>query len=515
MKEVKEKRYAGPFKKPPFQNYVQSPIGLVPKADNKTRLIFHLSYDFGDVEQQKSVNHHIPDHICTVKYNDLDCAVCNFLRTLEQYGHLTDTLYYCKTDASSAFRVLPVKVSQRFLLVMKMRHPEMQEVLYFIDKCLPFDSSISCALYQAFSNALKHIAEWRIIIIMKIQPALTNYLDDFLFVAISIVLCNGMMQQFLWVCTQLNCPISAEKTVWATPILTFLGVLFNGRTLTLSVPEDKKVNALSLINYATSKKKVTVKFIQKLTGTLNFLNRVIVPGRAFTRGMYSHLKLRDSKGKMLKQFHHVTLNKEFLLDCKVWKQFLLQVGEQNQGLCRPFVDFYGKFHNARTVPFYSDVSKAESLGMGAVYENDWFAKNWPNHFIAKYNPSIEFLELYALTVAMIVWGGNPELRDRKIIIYCDNESVLHMVNNAVSSCLQCRKLLCILTLNSIKYNRMLRVRHVRSEDNILADSLSRGQMSRFWRNAPLSMNKKPSSLLHTIWPPQKIWLDHDNYLNSF
>ena len=40
MKEVELGRYAGPFKKPPFDNYIQSPIGLVPKAGNKTRLIF-------------------------------------------------------------------------------------------------------------------------------------------------------------------------------------------------------------------------------------------------------------------------------------------------------------------------------------------------------------------------------------------------------------------------------------------------------------------------------------------
>ena len=42
MKEVKEHRYAGPFEQIKFQNYVQSPIGLVPKAGNKTRLIFHV-----------------------------------------------------------------------------------------------------------------------------------------------------------------------------------------------------------------------------------------------------------------------------------------------------------------------------------------------------------------------------------------------------------------------------------------------------------------------------------------
>ena len=45
MTEVELGRYAGPFHEPPFESYVQSPIGLVPKDKGlKTRLIFHLSY---------------------------------------------------------------------------------------------------------------------------------------------------------------------------------------------------------------------------------------------------------------------------------------------------------------------------------------------------------------------------------------------------------------------------------------------------------------------------------------
>ena len=51
MNEVKEGRYAGPFDEIPYKNFIQSPIGLVPKAGNKTRLIFHLSYEFKDVSR--------------------------------------------------------------------------------------------------------------------------------------------------------------------------------------------------------------------------------------------------------------------------------------------------------------------------------------------------------------------------------------------------------------------------------------------------------------------------------
>ena len=45
IKEVQLKRFAGPLEEIPWNHYVQSPIGLVPKSNGDTRLIFHLSYD--------------------------------------------------------------------------------------------------------------------------------------------------------------------------------------------------------------------------------------------------------------------------------------------------------------------------------------------------------------------------------------------------------------------------------------------------------------------------------------
>ena len=73
MKEVKEKRYAGPFEQIPFDNYIQSPIGLVPKDGGKdTRLIFHLSYPR---DGSSSVNANTPTELCLVKYPDFNEAI--------------------------------------------------------------------------------------------------------------------------------------------------------------------------------------------------------------------------------------------------------------------------------------------------------------------------------------------------------------------------------------------------------------------------------------------------------
>ena len=83
MKEVKLKRVAGPFNNIPFESYIQSPIGLVPKAKDQTRLIFHLSYDC-QRDQLGSLNHFMPRELCSVKYKDIDYAIQAYLRVCNQ-----------------------------------------------------------------------------------------------------------------------------------------------------------------------------------------------------------------------------------------------------------------------------------------------------------------------------------------------------------------------------------------------------------------------------------------------
>ena len=68
MKEVKEKRYAGPFKEIPFDNYIQSPKD----GGKDTRLIFHLSYPRGAAT---SVNANTPVDLCSVQYPDFNLAI--------------------------------------------------------------------------------------------------------------------------------------------------------------------------------------------------------------------------------------------------------------------------------------------------------------------------------------------------------------------------------------------------------------------------------------------------------
>ena len=265
MKEVWEKREAGPYDSIPFENYMQSLIGLVPKAGDKTRLIFHLSYNFSDQEEDDSLNYFMPKELCTMHYNDLDYAVSCCLEACDKLHGLMDSLtddpiYFAKTDLRSTFRMLPVSHQDWPWLIFKVEHPITGRVAYFIDKCLPFGASISCSLFQCFSNTLKHIVEK-----LTGKPhSITNYLDDFLFTDISHDGCNSLVRTFLAICNRIHLPVTDDKTEWASMQIVFLGILLDGRRFMLAIPLDKREKALTMLKYLIEKQKATVKQLQNL-----------------------------------------------------------------------------------------------------------------------------------------------------------------------------------------------------------------------------------------------------------
>ena len=155
--------------------------------------------------------------------------------------------------------------------------------------------------------------------------------------------------------------------------------------------------------------------------------------------------------------------------------------------------------------------------MGAVLNNNWIMQQWPSTFIRLHDPSIEFLELYALAIALLRWRREPCLMNARVVIFCNNESVVYMANKLASNCPQCMKLLRIIALESITCNRKVIVKHIKSEDNVLSNSLSRLNLKRFWRYAPVSMNRYRDDIkeIDCMWPMQKLWQSDHEYLPTF
>ena len=158
LKDLEAGRIRGPFPRPPFREFVCSPLGIVPKkVPSEFRLIQHLSYPCGS-----SVNDYIPERTSSVRYASISDAI----RVLKQLGA---GCFMVKTDIKSAFRIIPIHPSDFPLLGMKWDNQ------FYYDVCLPMGLSSSCAIFEAFSSSLGWLSVHRFG-----TSGVLHILDDFL-----------------------------------------------------------------------------------------------------------------------------------------------------------------------------------------------------------------------------------------------------------------------------------------------------------------------------------------------
>ena len=235
-----------------------------------------------------------------------------------------------------------------------------------------------------------------------------------------------------------------------------------------------------------------MKKIQQLCGYLNFLCRCIVPGRAFTRSFYYYTSPN------MKPHYHVNVNSVMKQDLAVWESFL----DSPTVYARPFIDF-SEVLQADTLDWYTDASGV--VGFGGYHMQEWFQQEWSQEFLLQ-NPSIEFQELFAVTVSILLWGHL--YCNKRIRLHCDNESVCNMLNKSTSGCKKCMYLIRIIVAHSLDLNLRIFGKHVTTKLNYLADALSRFQMRRFWRDVKKEgrlMSEVSLKIPESVWPIDKVW----------
>lgn len=496
MLEVQAKRYAGPFKnieEIPFPGdgtatgWIQAPCGLVPKSGNKTRLINHHSYPHG-----RSLNDGIDDAHAKVVYQDFQDAIKIATSLLE--SNPDAPIFFSKCDGKNAFRVLSLAPFDRRWQVLKAVNPLTGEEVFFVDLCISFGNRASCFLYENFSKAIAHIYTAR----TGVKGV--SYLDDALQVGVGRDQTNRYLAVFLDICSQINMPISEEKTVFATQIIIFLGMIINAVTKTVEIPDEKVIKAMNQIQSFLDAKKVTVLQVQQITGLLNFFCRAIVPGRAFTRRLYAAYV-----GNTTRPHHHVRVTNEMKLDLTMWNCFLTQ----DKRVYRRFVDFDSHVRFSR-FPIFSDAAKAVNLGYSTCFlkfdtkEALYCFDRWNAAFLELFNPSVQFLELLPLAIGVVLFA--PYLVDSRVQIHCDNQAVVQMVNNGASSCKHCMLLIRRITLCCLQNNISLEVVYISSEDNFLADFLSRNKEDKFLERLPEGLLPVKMATPSEFLPFEKFYL---------
>ena len=110
----------------------------------------------------------------------------------------------------------------------------------------------------------------------------------------------------------------------------------------------------------------TIHQLQSLIGTLQFVLKVVAPGRIFLQRMINLTRGVPSR------FHHVCLNKEFFWDLSMWRVFLTSWNRHSL-----FLDSF--LTAAPDLELYTDA--ASTVGFGGYFNGKWFQGRWPHHLL--------------------------------------------------------------------------------------------------------------------------------------
>ncbi len=231
----------------------------------------------------------------------------------------------------------------------------------------------------------------------------------------------------------------------------------------LSIPRDKVNKALDLIDLYLTKKSITLRQLQSITGLLAFFTRALPGGRTFIRRLYNlTIGVQDPS-------HHIRLKAPARADLKMWQVFL----KHFNGASLISHVFWSESPDYRV---YSDASGTAYAG---VYGNQWFAGKFPPEWL---NMSIAVKEMVPIYIAINCWISR--LCNSTIVFYTDNESVMHILQSLTSSDPVIMKMIRQMVIVAMLNNVVFYSKHIPGRYNVISDALSHFQWQRAREWAP-------------------------------
>ena len=170
----------------------------------------------------------------------------------------------------------------------------------------------------------------------------------------------------------------------------------------------------------------------------------------------------------------VDLDGAFKADLLVWQHLLLNYNS---------VRLIRKVRDVPEHHCFTDATANPNWGWwGAVWDNHWTKGKWTPHFIRSYNFSIDFLELYAVVVAVetfkVQWANST------VVIHSDNMPTVDVLRSMSSRSKDMMLLIRYLALTCMLHQIQIVSQYCPGGQNVKADALSRFQMAKFFQEHP-------------------------------
>lgn len=371
----------GPLSPEEAAKTIVSPLAAVPKKDSLTEM--RIILDTSD-----TVNVYLQDF--ELHFPRVEDAI-NWIRCLGIHVHMA------KVDLRKGFHQFPIHPDFTWMLGYSFEG----KVYRYIR--LPMGLNMApyffCRCTQALADAL---TERGIILLV--------YVDDFLIFGRSKLECQEALEICLAFFEELGVHVKHEKTVLPCQSLTYLGILIDIPSHTVSIPPDKLSEIRLAINSVFGLRALSYKKLASLIGKLSFAARCVQASRPFLRRMWNLIKTVKSGFRNSR----IVLSNSFWLDLHWWNQFL----ESWNGVS--FWSFHGSASSA-DITMYSDAS---ATGFGVHFLDSSFYGHWNNRQISR---SSQWRELKSISICL---KALPSVfAHRSVWVYTDNQAVSYIIKN--------------------------------------------------------------------------------------
>lgn len=425
LEEIAEGNYIVTEVKPT----IVSALGAIPKPNSsEVRLIHDCSRPPG-----RALNDYISCQ--SFKFQTLDDAI----------KLLKPNYFMAKIDLRHAYRSVPIHKSNYTATGLQWHFAGSSNPTYFYDTRLPFGAKCSPEIFHRLTQSVRRMMERRGF------TSIIVYLDDFLVLGETKAECQQAFTTLLQLLQDLGFQISWKKVVGPTQKLVFLGVELDTLRCEMALPLDKLTDLVQVVAQFRTRRRANKHQLQQLAGKLNWACRVVYGGRTFLRRILDMLNaLQSSTAK-------ARLSAEFQADIHWWHSFLPH--------------FNGRCAFLRQLPTTDVQTDACQLAAGAYFRGDWLYHHFALDAPELAHLHINYKEVLAQIFAAFRWA--PCWVNQHVIIHCDNEAAVYIINKGSTShpLLMCY-LRQLFWLSAI-YNFRFTARYIPGKHNVIADAVSR------------------------------------------
>ena len=445
--ELEHGAICGPFTDKPFGDETHvSPFITRHKPDSdKRRVIIDLSWP-----QSASVNYFTKsnEYLGTafkLNYPSVD----NYVDRLTSLGKGCHML---KVDLSRAFRQLKVDPAD---------YPLLWQDAYYLDRAYAFGhrtGSMGCSRLSDFIRYLHSNKGFYLL----------SYIDDLLG-AETPSNAQASYDTLVNLLQELRIPVSKSKLCPPSTKIICLGIHIDSVEATLSIPDEKLQEILKNCVDFLKLKKFTKRQLQSMIGSLMYVHKVVKPARYFVNRLLENLRNMNEV-----QF----MNEDVVRDVTWFLKFVKR--------------FNGKCKYIYPPLQCSDRIELDACltGVGGRYNNQVYQYQFRNNEVPC-TFSIVHLEMWNVLIGIRIWA--KQWANRAIVIKCDNEAVVGVVNKGVTRDSALAAMACNIWFVTASHNIRFQVVHIPGVNNMCADLLSR------WGSTVNRCQKLQAQIPEPVW----------------